>query len=153
MANQAEPNGAEAAALRALLQGHEGRRAFPYRDTAGKLTIGVGRNLSDRGLEEDEMDLLLVNDIAIATEACADIFGPAFTAFSPSRRQALISMAFNMGAPRLAGFRRMRAAVAAGDWNLAAAEALDSRWANQTGRRARDIETLLRAGGAGVAGP
>ena len=144
MPNPAETDGA---ALRALLEDHEGRRAFAYRDTVGKLTIGVGRNLTDRGLEEDEIDLLLANDIAIAVEACGEIFGPRFAAFSAPRRQALISMAFNLGGPRLAAFRRMRAAIAAGDWDAAATEALDSRWARQTGRRATDIAALLRGNG------
>lgn len=146
MPNPAEPNPAEAdgAALRALLEDHEGRRAFAYRDTVGKLTIGVGRNLTDRGLEEGEIDLLLANDIAVAAAACADIFGPSFAHLAAPRRHALISMAFNMGGPRLAGFRRMRAAITANNWTAAAAEALDSRWAAQTGRRAQHIARMLR---------
>lgn len=133
-------------ALRTLLESHEGRRAFPYRDTVGKLTIGVGRNLTDRGLAEDEIDLLLANDIAIAAETCGEIFGPAFAAFPAPRRHALISMAFNVGGPRLAAFRRMRAAITAGQWDAAASEALDSRWARQTGRRANEIAVMLRRG-------
>ena len=141
MPNQADPSHA---ALCRLLERHEVRRAFAYRDTVGKLTIGVGRNLTDRGLEEGEIDLLLANDIAIAAAACAEIFGPGFARLPAPRRHALISMAFNMGGPRLAGFRRMRAAVAAHDWTAAAAEALDSRWAAQTGRRAQHIARMLR---------
>ena len=61
-------------------------------------------------------------------------------------RWRLISMAYNLGGPRLAGFRRMRAAIAADDWPRAAAEALASRWAQQTGRRAIHIADLMRAG-------
>jgi hypothetical protein len=34
-----------------------------------------------------------------------------------------------------------------GDWQ-AAAEAVDSRWATQTGCRATDIAAMLRSGGA-----
>ena len=118
----------ERAALLRLLTRHEGRRCFPYTDTAGKLTIGVGRNLTDRGLSAAEIDLLLANDIALA------------------RRHALVSMAFNLGQTRLAGFKRLRAAVRDGDWDRAAAEALDSRWATQTGRRADEVAALLRNG-------
>ena len=84
MANPAEP---DSPALRALLEGHEGRRALPYRDSLGKLTIGVGRNLSDRGLSEGEIDLLLANDIAIAAEACGEIFGPGFVGLAEPRRR------------------------------------------------------------------
>ena len=141
MQSPADP---EHAALRRLLERHEGRRAFPYCDTVGKLTIGVGRNLSDRGLSEDEIDLLLATDIGIATACCAAMFGTGFGSWPRARRHALISMAFNMGGPRLAGFRRMRAAIAADDWDRAAAEALDSRWAAQTGRRASHIAQMLR---------
>jgi len=53
-------------------------------------------------------------------------------------------MAFNLGGPRLAGFTRLRAAVRRGDWQAAAAEALDSRWATQTGHRATEIAAMLR---------
>ena len=141
MPNPADP---DHAALRRLLERHEGRQAFPYHDTVGKLTIGVGRNLSDRGLSEDEIDLLLATDIGIAAEICTGLFGAGFAGLSPDRRHALISMAFNMGGPRLAGFRRMRAAIAADDWDRAAAEALDSRWATQTGHRASHIAQMLR---------
>jgi len=53
-------------------------------------------------------------------------------------------MAFNLGAPRLAKFHKMRAAIAADDWQAAAAEALASKWAGQVPRRAAEIARLLR---------
>jgi len=40
----------------------------------------------------------------------------------------------------------MREAIACDDWQLAATEALDSRWAAQTGRRAQHIAGMLRGG-------
>lgn len=39
-----------------------------------------------------------------------------------------------------------RAAITAGQWDAAASEALDSRWARQTGRRANEIAVMLRRG-------
>ena len=42
---------------------HEGVEHKPYVDTVGKTTIGVGRNLDDVGLTDDEIDYLLDNDI------------------------------------------------------------------------------------------
>ena len=53
-------------------------------------------------------------------------------------------MAFNLGVPRLGKFHNMRAAIAADDWRLAAAEALDSKWALQLPARAAEIAGLLR---------
>ena len=93
-------------ALRALITRHESRRHFAYRDSLGILSIGVGRNLQDRGLADDEIDLLLANDIALAHRICSQHFGTAFETASWRRQAALISMAFNLGAPRLAGFRQ-----------------------------------------------
>jgi lysozyme len=49
--------------LEEMLIRQEGNRKFPYECTAGKLTIGVGRNLDDMGLTEDEVLYLLDNDI------------------------------------------------------------------------------------------
>jgi len=133
--------------LTQLITRHEGRRTHPYTDTVGNLTIGVGRNLTDRGLSGDEIDYLLANDIAIADAVCTDLFGwRVFRNASKPRQYALISMAFNMGGPRLAGFANMIAAVRAGDWNRAADEALDSRWARQVGTRATEIAAMLREG-------
>ena len=131
------------AASRDLVQRHEGRRQFPYYDTRGKLTIAVGRNLTDRGLDDDEIDYLFANDLRIALAICTDLY-PAFTGFDPARQAALISMAFNLGKPRLAGFRRMRAAINRGNWHGAADEAENSLWANQTRHRAIDIAARLR---------
>ncbi|WP_232034153.1 glycoside hydrolase family protein [Mycoavidus cysteinexigens] len=42
----------------------EGERFKPYFDTVGKITIGVGRNLTDGSVSQGECELLLQNDIA-----------------------------------------------------------------------------------------
>ena len=130
--------------LAAMLERHEGRRTHPYRDIVGKLTIGVGRNLDDRGLSADEIDMLLAHDIAIARAACQALF-PAFDGFHYKRQAGMISMAFNLGQTRLAGFRRMRAAINDGNWIDASNEALDSYWARQVGHRAVEVAALLRS--------
>ena len=85
--------------LAAMLEQHEGRRSYPYHDHVGKLTIGVGRNLDDRGLSTDEIDVLLANDISIARSGCRALF-PAFDGFNSKRQAGLISMAFNLGQTR-----------------------------------------------------
>ncbi len=132
-------------ALHRLLIDHEGRRTHPYRDSVGKITIGVGRNLTDRGLSGGEIDLLLANDIALARTIVTQLFGQDISAISTRRYHALLSMAFNLGGPRLSKFIKMRGAIALGDWDSAALHALDSRWARQTGRRADHIAAMMRA--------
>ena len=46
----------------------EGMKLKPYRCPAGKLTIGVGRNLEDKGLSNEEALFLLQNDIIEAVK-------------------------------------------------------------------------------------
>jgi lysozyme len=41
----------------------EGMRTKPYHCTAGKLTIGVGRNIEEVGITEEEARYLLENDL------------------------------------------------------------------------------------------
>jgi len=79
----------------------------------------------------------------LARQICHRLYAD-FSSFGPDRQAALLSMAFNLGAPRLAKFHKMRAAIAADDWQMAAAEALASKWAGQVPRRAAEIARLLR---------
>jgi len=127
---------------RYTLERHEGLRLKPYRDTVGKLTIGYGRNLDDMGITEMEADVLLYGDIArVRDELEAFDWFPRMT---DSRRAALINMAFNLGMPRLRGFRKMIAALEAGEYDRAAEESLDSKWARQVGQRAQEIAQMIR---------
>ena len=60
----------------------------------------------------------------------------------------MIDMAFNMGEPRLRGFKKMIAALHAGDFDRAALEALDSKWAREdvAPERSGEIAAMLRTG-------
>ena len=131
--------------LRAQLRIDEGVRTKPYRDTVGKLSIGVGRNLDDVGLRPDEIAYLLENDIAEA-ERCARELFPSFQRLSVNRRAVLCNMAFNLGQAKLARFQKMRAAVVAKDFEKAAAEMLRSAWAKQVGPRADRLAKLMKKG-------
>ena len=124
---------------------HEGLRLKPYRCSAGKLTIGVGRNLDDVGLTEEEALLLLGNDISrVITELDQNI--PAFPSLDEIRKRGLVDMGFNLGINRLMKFRRMLAALEAGDWSQAAVETMDSRWARQVGSRAERLKLMMETG-------
>jgi lysozyme len=118
----------------------------PYTDTVGKLSIGIGRNLSDNGISRSEALQMLRNDIeGWVIPSLNEIF-PDFDDYSENRQNGLISMMFNMGVNRLLGFRNMIAAIKARDWDLAAQEALNSKWAIQVGNRAKEIANMLKAG-------
>lgn len=111
----------------------------------GNPTIGFGRCLSSLGITEDEARTLLANDLSrIRFEL--DTTLPWWRGLSEGRQRALANMAFNLGIRRLLGFQAMLAALKAGNYRIAAAEALDSAWAREVGERARRIAALLENG-------
>ncbi len=127
------------------LKKHEGFRAKPYLCTAGKLTIGYGRNLDDVGVTESEAAELLRQDIARARH---DVFVNIAIAqlLDDARLDVLINMCFNMGIYRLMSFRKMLTALEQRDYMQASAEMLDSRWARQVGSRAIELSVQMQTG-------
>jgi lysozyme len=125
----------------------EGFRAKPYRCTAGKLTIGIGRNIEDRGITVDEARYLLRGDIALVRSEM-DKHIPWWRDLDPVRRRVLENMCFNLGWPKLAGFKNTLAAIKAHDWERAAVGMLASLWAQQVGARAQRLATMMRTGKA-----
>jgi lysozyme len=133
---------ARSGSLKELLIKHEDVRLKPYPDTAGKLTIGVGRNLVDKGLTYKEAMYLLDNDIADTTNDCLHAF-PWFADLTQERQWVIISMVFNMGLAGVQRFTRMLAAIELGDYSLAAKEMGESRWAKQVGSRADELKGMM----------
>lgn len=127
------------------LKGHEGLELYPYTDTTGHLTIGVGRNLDDRGISHDEAMVLLRNDVE-AVEAELEENLPVIEDLNAARQMVIINMAFNLGVPTLLVFDNMIAALQAGQFDVAAEEMLDSLWADQVGERAAELATVMRTG-------
>lgn len=124
----------------------EGLRLTPYICTEGKLTIGYGRNLDSIGITEEEANAMLLTDL-VRAEADARVFvGAVWPELSDVRQAVLINMSLNLGLTRLSKFIRFRASLQSQDWTAAAAEMLDSRWANQVGRRAMRLAEEMREG-------
>ena len=130
---------------RQLIKSHEGVRMTPYMDSVGKCTIGVGRNLTDRGLSVDEVELLFETDFKLAMHIL-DVWIKDWQSYPATVQMALLSMAFNLGGPRLSGFVKLRNALLDHDYEEAARQALDSRWATQVGGRAKEIASLIQKG-------
>ena len=129
-----------------MLKRHEGFRGKPYHCTAGKLTIGYGRNLDDVGITQEEAEILLSKDIQQAIRNAMDIF-PALSKYTENRQIALINMVFNLGKTRFLGFVNMIKAIKKDYWMSASVEALDSKWARKdVGNRAIEIAEMLRKG-------
>jgi len=133
------------ASLRIDVMSAEGFRSKPYKDTVGKLTIGFGRNLDDVGISKLEGEVLLDHDLATAEQECRKAFA-WFVGLNDVRQRALVEMAFNLGLPRLRGFKRTLAAIEAQRFDSAAREMLDSAWSQQVKSRADRLARMMREG-------
>mgnify|MGYP003136909877 FL=1 len=148
------------------LVAHEGLRLQVYKDTLGIDTIGIGRNLQDRGISKEELDeldipsidhvyeygiteadamFLAQNDVQIVEEELLRAH-PCVEKLDAVRQLILIDMAFNLGVPRLCKFKKMWAAVHEEKFDVAAKEMLDSRWANQVKSRATKLANAMHNG-------
>ncbi len=130
-----------------MLKRHEGVRSHVYLCSAGYETIGVGRNIADSGLglSDDEIDYLLANDIKRVREELEDNYF-WFGALNEPRQDAMIDICFNLGLTRLRGFVNALEAMSREQFDIAADEFMDSRWATQVGNRANEITEMIRTG-------
>lgn len=145
---------------------HEGMVLKVYQDTLGIDTVGIGRNLKGRGISQNELEymgmksidavyklgiterdaiFLANNDVDIVEEELLRAH-PIVNDLDEVRQIVLVDMAFNLGVPRLCKFKNMWAAVYAGDYDKAAVEMLDSRWATQVKSRAIVLSNAMRNG-------
>ena len=130
--------------LISMLKRHEGLRLKPYLCTADQLTIGYGRNLESMGISRYEAEVMLVSDI----ERCyneLEVFG-WFSGLDIVRQEAMVDLLFNLGLPRLLGFKKMIRHLSNKEYSQAAAELLNSRYAIQVGDRANELAYMLERG-------
>ena len=125
---------------------HEGLRLKPYRCTAGKLTIGIGRNLDDCGISQAEAYVMLINDIMNCEKQLQSKIPDIYNGLDEVRKSVLLNMCFNLGISGLLGFKNTLEFIKVGDWERAANNMLVSRWAKQVGRRAIELSELMRKG-------
>lgn len=131
--------------LRQQLERHEGRRRKVYTDTTGHLSVGVGRNLTDVGVFDDEIDLMLDNDIARTMGAIRSRL-PWVDTLDEVRQRAVVDFVFNVGIGTALTFHKTLAALRTGDFDTAASQLLKSRYAQQVGRRAITLSEMFRTG-------
>ena len=126
------------------IQKYEGLRLTPYMCATGHLTIGYGHNL-ERGISASVAQALLQEDVSCAqAEVARNI--PWSKQLDEVRQFVLLDMCFNMGISTLLAFQKFLAALKKGDYSAAATEMLNSRWAEQVGRRARELAEMMQTG-------
>lgn len=132
-------------ALEDNVKRHEGLRLKAYKCSEGKLTIGYGHNLDANGIPQIVADDLLHIDLMAAQRELFATF-PTYRDLSLNRQNALVDMSFHLGMPSLKRFKKMHSALSRGDFDEAAIEVLDSKYATQTGSRALENSELILNG-------
>lgn len=127
-----------------LLKRHEGYSRTVYRCSSNRQTIGFGRNLDDVGISREEAEWLLQRDIDNAVSFLRN--EPYWLDLNEVRQAVLIDMVVNLGWTRFSAFKKMRSALILKNYKLAAAEMLDSRWADQVKNRARRLSDMMASG-------
>lgn len=126
-----------------IIKTHEGTRHFPYYDTVGKLTIGIGHNLTDCGLPDEIIQALFEYDVRKATKELSDRLY-WFDAQPEEAKLVLIDMCF-MGIGSLLTFKNMLEHIKNGQYKLASEDMLNSKWAKQVGQRSIDLSEILKS--------
>ena len=125
---------------------HEGYEKTVYKCPAGYNTVGYGLNL-DAGVSIGLAKHILKYQLNVAGEELAEVVGSwCFSDECDVRWFVLTEMVFNLGITRFKKFKKTIAAYEAGDYDTAADEMLDSKWAKQVGQRAQTLARQMRTG-------
>lgn len=134
--------------LKKSIKKHEGLRLKPYKCTAGKLTIGYGRNLEDKGITKKTANILLDVDIEYFTRKLSEVFLIRhflhFNSLPEHVQEVLVEMSFQIGVPGLMKFKKTIEFIKEGNYTRASTEMLYSKWAKQTPKRAQTLSKKMR---------
>lgn len=131
------------AKLRRSILKHESFRKYPYVDSVGKITIGIGYNLTNRGIDDEWINNQYLRDIDYFNRQLIQF--PWFQQLTTDRQIVLIDMAF-MGWKKFLTFNKMINAIEQNDFNQAAYEMLNSKWAQQVKSRAASLAQGMLTG-------
>lgn len=126
-----------------MLEVDEGLRLKPYRCTAEKLTIGIGRNLDDVGISKDTAYQMLEEDLTVSKVICSKIFGKQFDTWGENRQLGWMNLAFNLGSNRLLQFRNTIRAARVEDWGEVEKGLRNSLWFRQVKGRAERVIAMI----------
>ena len=123
---------------------HEGEKLTVYFCPAGKLTVGVGRNIEGKGISKEESRFMLQNDI----RECVDdlqghIFPGQFDDFPENIQHVLVDMRFQLGHVGFRGFKKMIVAFRRLDLVEAVKQMKNSRWYHQVPARAGNLIKMV----------
>ncbi|HAW75066.1 MAG TPA: hypothetical protein DCW74_04930 [Alteromonas australica] len=141
------------AKLRVDLELDEGIKHEVYLDHLNLKTVGIGHLCREDEPEfemevgtpvsDERVQVLFERDLDAVRMDCIKLY-PDFDNLPEDAKLIIANMMFNLGYPRLSGFKMMKAAVDAGDWEEAAAQMEDSKWYRQVPNRAQRLCNRMR---------
>jgi len=123
---------------------HEGFVEHVYDDSLGIPTIGYGFAIKDLILDEDLCDEILLRKLRILGRSVMGKF-PFFDSLPSDCKDVLMEMCYQLGVTGVSKFKKALKAMEDGDWEKAADEMLDSKWAKQTPPRAKEMSDIIRS--------
>ena len=131
---------------------HEGYRNKVYLDSLGKRTVGVGHLCvedfweDDKEYEEKFLLTILEHDLKSAIKSAEDLLKD-FPLLDDLAEEIIVEMIFQLGKTGVSKFKNMWTALRQSppQYDLAATEMLDSRWAKQTPNRAKEMSDHMRS--------
>jgi GH24 family phage-related lysozyme (muramidase) len=140
--------------LRLQLITDEGVVYVIYMDHLGNETFGIGHLINADDAEYGKPVGTIITskrvseafdyDVEWTLADCRRVFS-GWDYYPAEAQQVFANMMFNMGATRLAKFKKMIAAANAGDWSEAASEGRNSIWYSQVINRAERLMVRLEA--------
>ena len=123
---------------------HEGFVEHVYDDSLGIPTIGYGFAIKDLELEEDLCEEILFRKLRTLSASVIGKF-PFFDYLPSDCKDVLMEMCYQLGVTGVSKFKKALKAMEDGDWEKAADEMLDSKWAKQTPNRAKELSNIVRS--------
>lgn len=126
-----------------LIKKHEGYEPMVYQCSEGFDTIGIGFKVDNLFLSEEVCDIILEEKIDKILERL-DRLTPWVEDLPSDAQMVLINMCYQMGVGGVMKFKKALAAMKVRNWEEAAKEMLDSKWARQTPGRANELSEIIK---------
>lgn len=129
---------------------HEGFVNYVYKDTLGKRTVGYGHLCTDdekwedgKCYAHDYLNDVFEIDFMEATKQAEELIGNLV--LEKEANEIILEMVFQLGKTGVSKFKKMWEALSGQNYNKAADEMLDSKWAKQTPDRAKHLAEIMRS--------
>ena len=122
---------------------HEGFSAMVYKDSLGIDTIGYGFAIKDLELDSDICEMILERKVKNLKDRVEIKFD--WYKYMPQEiKDIVVEMCYQMGVYGFSRFKKTIAFLQNKEWEKASVEMLDSRWAQQTPNRAKEMSDKVK---------